>query len=317
MPTAPDATAGPRFAVEFGRPATRETLHERGLGLELRIPVLAGAARELIFPDAAAPKPAQAGLQLAVRGGWLIGWTTEALSDPRAYQQQTQALYRRVLAATRGRHLYRIWNYVPRINALSDGLENYRAFCQGRSLAFEAAVGEASFPQVLSSASAVGTDDEFLSLVFVAGVAAPRHIENPEQVPAYRYPAEHGPRAPSFSRATVVRMDGQAVTFISGTSAIKGHSTVAPGALGDQLECTLDNLRLISREADLGEQLGAGRGLQRHFKIYLRHAADLPATRTRLERDLLQPGDAVTYLQADICREALNIEIEATLVGRA
>jgi chorismate lyase / 3-hydroxybenzoate synthase len=111
----------------------------------------------------------------------------------------------------------------------------------------------------------------------------------------------------------VVR-DGQHTwTFISGTSAIKGHETVAPGALDAQLECTLDNLRLMSRASGLGEDLGAERVKQRHFKVYLRHPSDLAAARMRLERSLLRPQDVVTYLQADICRAALNIEIEATL----
>src|SRR6185295_16228459 len=154
----------------------------------------------------------------------------------------------------RGHHLYRIWNYVPGINTLTDGFENYRAFCQGRSLAFEAEAG-AGFPRVLPAASGVGTHDGCLSVVFVAGSAVPRHVENPEQVPAYRYPAEHGPRAPSFSRATVVQIGDRRFTFISGTSAIKGHATVAPDALLDQLDCTLDNLRLVSKEAGSGENL--------------------------------------------------------------
>ena len=102
-------------------------------------------------------------------------------------------------------------------------------------------------------------------------------------------------------------------TFISGTSAIKGHETVAPGALEAQLECTLDNLRLMSRKSGLGDDLGAGRTLSRRFKVYLRHAVDLAAVRARLERSLFRQQDVVTYLQAEICRAALSIEIEATL----
>jgi len=56
--------------------------------------------------------------------------------------------------------------------------------------------------------------------------------------------------------------------------------------------------------------------VERHFKIYLRHAADFAATRDRLEQSLLRPNDIVTYLQADICRTALRVEIEATLVAK-
>ena len=301
------------FAIEFGRPLTAEIPPERGVGLQLNLPVLGGQTREVIFstPGTPAEKP---GLRLWASGDLLIGWAAETVKNERNLKAQTQALYERVLAAAQGRHLYRIWNYVPHINAETDGLENYRAFCQGRSLAFEKSLGE-SFPRLLSAASAVGAHDDFLTLIFVAGSTAPRHVENPEQIPAYRYPAEHGPRAPSFSRATVAHAGGRVFTFISGTSAIKGHATVAPDALPEQLDCTLDNLRLISREAGTGESLGAGSVRERHFKIYLRRPADFPSVRARLERDLLRPGDSVTYLRSDICRAALHIEIEATLIG--
>jgi hypothetical protein len=301
------------FAVEFGRPATQVMPPGRGFGLELQIPLLGGDAREVLFAGPGLPDP-HPGLSLFNCGELRVGCVTEAVTDERALAAQSQALYRRVLAAAHGTHLFRIWNYVPRINALSDGFENYRAFCQGRSLAFEATEGT-GFQAVLPAASAIGTHDGHLSVVFVGGAAAPRHFENPEQVPAYRYPLEHGPRAPSFSRASVVQTGGRTFAFISGTAAIKGHHTVGAGSLAAQLDCTLDNLRLISRATGLGEDLAPGPGRRRHFKVYLRHAADLATVRARLEQSLLQPADEVVYLQADICRAALDLEIEATLIS--
>ncbi|MDB6128834.1 MAG: hypothetical protein JWM35_2730 [Verrucomicrobia bacterium] len=315
MPAAVNAPAALPFAVEFGRPDTVATAASRGFGLGLDIPVLAGDTREILFPEAVT-RLDDTGLNLVAAGDIVLGCATERVASERALAAQAQELYRRVLESTRGRHLYRIWNYVPRINALTDGFENYRAFCQGRSLAFEAAAG-AGFPQVLPSASAVGTNDRSLSVVFVAGSARPHHFENPEQVPAYRYPAEHGPRPPSFSRATVAALPGRTLTFISGTAAIKGHHTVAPGTLDAQLDCTLDNLRLISQAAGLGENLGATVAGRRFFKIYLRHPRDLTATRARLEHTVLQPADHAIYLHADICRAQLNVEIEISVIARA
>ncbi|MDB6168046.1 MAG: hypothetical protein JWM88_910 [Verrucomicrobia bacterium] len=307
-----NAPAAP-FVVEFGRPGTAVTPRSRGFGLGLAIPVLVGDSREVIFPQPAA-RLENPGLDLVTSGDLLLGCVSEAVTDEAGFAAQAQALYQRVLAAVRGRHLYRIWNYVPRINGLAAGFENYRAFCQGRSLAFEAESG-AGFPGVLPSASAVGTRDGFLSVVFVGGSIGPRHFENPEQVPAYRYPAEHGPRPPSFSRATVAVLPGRTLTFISGTAAIKGHESVAPHSFEAQLDCTLDNLHLISKTAGLGENLGANRGAQRHFKVYLRHPDDLAATRARLEHSLFQPADHVIYLQADICRAELNVEVEVSIIG--
>jgi enamine deaminase RidA (YjgF/YER057c/UK114 family) len=105
------------------------------------------------------------------------------------------------------------------------------------------------------------------------------------------------------------------LTFISGTAAIKGHASVAPDRLQDQITCTLDNLRLISRAAGLGDRLGAGSGATRHFKVYLRHPSDLAAAQAALAGSLLGPEDRVVWLQADLCRLELAIEIEATVIG--
>ena len=224
----------------------------------------------------------------------------------------TTDLYRRLFAATEGLHLYRLWNYVPHINACEDGFENYRRFCRARSLAFEARFGK-HFQQLLPSSSAVGAPAGPLAVAFVAGSTPGRHFENPRQVPAFDYPPEHGPRPPSFSRAT--RADTNAAThvFISGTAAIRGHTTVAPGELDAQLECTLDNLRLIGEAAGVGASLGAEGSWQRKFKVYLRHPDDLRKVVSRLESGLLRPHDHVMYLHADICRAELVVEIEASL----
>jgi chorismate lyase/3-hydroxybenzoate synthase len=306
--------APPRTAplvIEFGSAAAGPRHDPDGAGLILPVPVLAGEAVEKIF-EAVHPADERDGFMLFRRGGLLLGCALEAAQPD--LSAQAQRLYRRLLALSRGRHLYRIWNYVPRINAQAAGLENYHAFSRGRSLAFEEALGPA-FKRALPAASAVGGDDRHLALVFAAGSAAPHHVENPEQTPAYEYPREHGPRPPSFARATVVEEEGRRSFFISGTSAVKGHATVAPGATPEQLACTLDNLRLISRSVGLGDSLGRGAKLIRHFKIYLRRPDDLAAVRPALDAALLQPGDRVTYLRADICRSALNLEIEATISG--
>lgn len=227
----------------------------------------------------------------------------------------TNDLYRRLFAVTGGLHLCRLWNYVPHINASEDGLENYRRFCRARSLAFEARFGR-HFPQLLPSSSAVGASAGPLAVAFVAGPTPARHFENPSQVPAYRYPPEHGPRPPSFSRATRTDTGARTHVFISGTAAIRGHTTVAPGDLNAQLECTLDNLRLIGEAAGVGAALGADGAWQRRFKVYLRHPDDLRRAVARLESGLLRPHDQVVYLRADICRPELVVEIEASLVQR-
>lgn len=299
------------FEVKFSHPDADIVRDGGGTALRIPLPLLAGDASECIFPRAFATGESH-GFALHGTGQLVLGCAVQRINGP--LQEVTRDLYARLLAASAGRSLYRIWNYVPAINATVAGLENYHAFCAGRSEAFETAYGR-EFKRALPAASAVGSEGETLAVAFVAGPATARHVENSEQVPAYEYPPEHGFRPPCFSRATVASNLGRALVFISGTAAIKGHVTVAPDSLREQLDCTLDNLRIVGRTSGIGETLGADAGFERHFKIYLRHAPDLAAVEKRLARDLIRPGDRVSYLRADICRAALNVEIEATLVA--
>jgi hypothetical protein len=314
MPMAPaSATASGRLplAVEFGVAAVRMSADPARPALGLPLPHLAGAAAETLF-TAAAPLGAREGFQLFAVDELRLGWAVQPVG--RDLAGATRDLYRRLLAAADGQHPCRIWNYVPQINAEVAGLENYRAFNAGRAQAFRTALGE-GHARALPAASAVGCGGDQLAVLFVAGPSELRHLENPEQVPAYRYPSEHGPLPPSFARATVTRWGRHALTFISGTAAIKGHASIAADCLADQIACTLDNLRLISRTAGLGDRLGAGSGAARHFKVYLRHPADLAAAQAALAGSLLGPEDRVVWLQADLCRSELAIEIEATVIG--
>ncbi len=294
----------PPLRIAFG--ADESGMFDAGL------PVLAGETVEDLF-GAARPAGQVGNLALFQAGDWLLGAATVPLAVA-GLEENSHQLYENIFHATQGRHLARIWNYVPAINEPGPaGLENYRIFCRGRSLAFEQHHGR-GFNALLPSASAVGSKSAALTVVFAASSVPPRHVENPLQVPAYEYPGDYGPRAPSFARATLVP-GADTTVFISGTAAIRGHATVAPHDLPRQLTCTLENLREISAACGLGPDLDQGGHSTRHFKVYLRHAADQPLVAARLEAQLLRRTDRVSYVQADICRGELLVEIEATLFG--
>ena len=304
-PTAPRPCA---CRVVFGGDTAGLDLSSGFPSLRVALPVLLGADSEQLLPE-----PSIAGVRgewsLFREGMWLAGF---AVAAPEADLETASGdLYRGLFEAAAGLHLYRLWTYVPRINALTGGLENYRLFCRGRSLAFEERFG-AAFQRVLPASSAVGSAAGPLAVGFLAGNAVPRHFENPRQVPAWKYPAQYGPRPPSFSRATSMASEDGVRIFVSGTAAIRGHASVADG-LDGQLNCTLENLCLVGESAGAGPDLGGSSGWRRVFKVYLRHPADLPAAKARLDSCLVRPEDTVSYLRADICRADLLVEIEATL----
>jgi len=283
-------------------------------GIDTDLPVLAGEPHENLFGPTR-PAGHCGDLALYTTDGWLLGAATVPLSG--GLEAAAHKLYSGIFEATREKHLARIWNYVPRINEPGPkAMENYRVFCRGRSLAFEQRFGR-GFKTWLPSASAVGHKANVLTVVFAAASKPVRHFENPLQVPAYDYPTSHGPRPPSFARATVVPGIGQSTTFISGTAAIRGHVTVAPNQLGEQLDCALENLQAISRVCGLGDSLGRESHGRRHFKVYVRHISDLPQVAARLEERLFRTSDLVSYLQADICRAELLVELEASIFDAA
>lgn len=242
---------------------------------------------------------------VAHRGAWRIVETeTEifgCIEAPVKGLEETAAdVYRDLFRATSEWHLYRIWNFVPSINREVRGFENYRAFCLGRHEAFREYFGDNS-ACFMPAASAVGTEGHSLVTWFIGGKAPPRHVENPDQVPAYAYPEIYGPRPPSFSRATVV---GRRV-FVSGTSSIRGHETVAGGNVAAQVGVTLANLERVLEEA-----APVSGGEVQEMNIYLRRAADLESVRALVEEKWKRGSGRLTFLRADICRAELDVEIE-------
>lgn len=219
------------------------------------------------------------------------------------------------LAAAGNPQLIRVWNYLADINVETHGLERYRQFNTARheaSLACGRAVA-GSVPAASALGAAPGSP---LTLYFLASHRAPAFIENPRQVSAYRYPTQYGPRSPAFSRATVLGEGSEATLFISGTASIVGHRTLHAGDAAAQTRETLVNIEALLEEAGRRSRTEALRLETLAYKVYVRDPKDLPAVRRELE-SALGPGAAVLYLQADICRRDLCVEIEAAGGGRA
>jgi len=206
-------------------------------------------------------------------------------------------------------NLVRAWNYFSEINIDEQGLERYRRFNAGRQDAFLAA-GRSVIAGV-PAACALGVGDQPLTIAFLAARSPIVTIENPRQVSAYSYPSEYGPRSPTFSRATLLRLPEQEILFLSGTASIGGHRTLHPGDVAAQTRETLANLQAVLDAANRVVE-GPGFALDAlYLKVYLRDPADLEAVRAVLAR-ALGAGHRAVYLQADICRSDLLVEIEAT-----
>jgi chorismate lyase / 3-hydroxybenzoate synthase len=294
-----------------------------------RIPVTASMTRSLCASDLcevwrvagpqtelASGESAQTRLQYRHSEDLLFGSLTiaeqaiEACNEAGALLRATEIAYQEifdVLEETDHRHLIRIWNYLPDINAQAGGDERYRHFNSARQTAFRKS-GRATMGTVPAACALGSPSGSPISIYFLAARRAARMIENPRQTSAYHYPPKFGKHSPIFSRACVWGESSR--LFVSGTASIVGHETIHRGDVVAQTRETLVNIGALLEEAN--RVVGADRysldGLK--LKVYVRNPADLPAIEATLAQ-LLRPAAGIVYLQADVCREDLLVEIEA------
>ena len=204
-------------------------------------------------------------------------------------------------------HLLRLWNYMPRINALENGEERYRLFNTGRGQALL----EANYlaKDGAPAACALGSHRGGFKVAFLAATTPCVAIENPRQVSAYNYPQDYGVNPPIFSRAGWFRQaGGKDMLFVSGTASIVGHQTLHIGAVALQTQETITNIQAVLQEVNRvagGELWTLG---QLHGQVYVRNAADIAIIQAILKQHALLN---FTYVHADVCRAELLVEIEA------
>lgn len=233
--------------------------------------------------------------------------------DSRApLQVATEAAYQSVfeLLESRGYNaVLRFWNYFPAINWVSHSMERYHQFNIGRQDAF-LAHGRLVIGKV-PAACALGTAAGRLHIAFLAARADMMGIENPRQVSAYHYPSQYGPRSPTFSRASLVNLGGCDMLFISGTASIVGHETLHVGDVAAQTRESLHNIEGVVAEANRRAPKANFRLDNLAYNIYVRHPEDLVRVRHEMTQFIGVPVSAV-FLQADVCRADLLVEIEAS-----
>lgn len=227
-------------------------------------------------------------------------------------QATTETAYRAIfeLLEASGYHtILRVWNYFPAINQETHSMERYRQFNIGRQDAF-LAHGRSVVDKV-PAACALGSAGGSLHVAFLATRANVVSVENPRQLSAYHYPSQHGPRSPTFSRAGLVNLGGRDMLFISGTASIVGHQTLHHGDVAAQTRECLHNIAAIVAEANRQAPNADFRLDQLTYKVYVRHSENMDTVRREMSQFIGVPV-SVVFLQADVCRADLLVEIEAS-----
>jgi len=210
-------------------------------------------------------------------------------------------------------NLVRVWNYIPSINEDNpEGLENYKDFCAGRSKAFMKHYENSHYQMPSASAVGINGDKNIIYLIAKREDTHNKiyHIENPRQIPAYRYPKQYGEKSPSFARATLDVQDDILKLFVSGTASIIGHKSIHDNVIDQTLE-TIKNIKSVSSIENLNKYTNIE--FKSPFKIeqakvYVKNESDIAIVK-KIWEDEMQCFNTV-YCHTDICRRELLVEIE-------
>jgi chorismate lyase / 3-hydroxybenzoate synthase len=214
-------------------------------------------------------------------------------------------------------HLVRIWNYIPKVLTETNGLERYRQFNLGRSLAWKDFGPKSENGEPVSpAATGIGSADGPIIIECLISKIPGVHIQNPRQIPAHLYSHKFGPKPPVFSRATVVKSKGKKLpVFISGTASLVGEEVIWKGDPQKQTEETLKNISvLISKENLLDHGVNQGFNLEdlSSVRVYIKRKSDYLVIKNCVEK-LINPRKII-YLHNEICRPGFLVEIEALIV---
>jgi chorismate lyase / 3-hydroxybenzoate synthase len=253
-----------------------------------------------------------------------------AALDAAALERAVSEAYRTVADSLRasGHHPVRFWNFVPGIHAdMGGGVDRYMVFNAGRYAAFEEWFGQAAlFTRTVPTASAVGIGSGALAIHALGGRDAGLPVENPRQVPAYRYSARYGPIPPCFARGTIVRglpvRPGDAgetpVLLVGGTASIVGENSLHDRDARQQALETFENLAELVAAArrQIGGDPSASHDAPRaafdaftELRVYVVRDIDASLLREMVTERFGRTA-RIEFAQADLCRRELLVEIE-------
>jgi chorismate lyase/3-hydroxybenzoate synthase len=243
--------------------------------------------------------------------------------DILTFQQTVAECYRAVfdqIATTATPHPLRFWAFVPDIHAdMGVGLDRYMAFNAGRFSAYTAwCGGRDAIGRAVATGSAVGVGGDQLEIHCVAGREAGAPVENPRQIPAYRYSRHFGPLPPCFSRATALseRLPGGGRLLVGGTASIRGEDSLHVGDVALQTRETLGNLASLVRSAcepgrsdERSLQLAPWLARFRELRVYISQP-EQGDTVLEMVSPHFTGVERIEMLQAELCRAELLVEFE-------
>nr|HPM42734.1 Rid family hydrolase [Candidatus Omnitrophota bacterium] len=229
----------------------------------------------------------------------------------------------------------RFWNYVSHITDKdASGRQEYQKFNDARGHVFKpeglkpVRFGEGSADPAAGnkifypSATGIGMNAGSLAMECIAVAGKPGHLrirplENPKQVDAHRYADKNSAvlekgvsdtkkTSPMFSRgmAVILRKIGSKIIYVSGTASIERALSRHEGNVRAQTRLSIKNISRVLHQGKAGLEDVVS------LRVYIKNSDDYEAVKDIVERHFTHLP-VVTYVEADVCRENLLVEIEA------
>lgn len=216
------------------------------------------------------------------------------------------------LSACRHPNVARMWNFLPGIyDAIPGGTNRYELFNSGRFEGFSRWFGQPeAFRTVVPAASGVGHDHGTLVMAAIGTTTGGSRIENPRQIPAFKYSKEHGDQPPCFARAVLCEFGDGPRLIVSGTASILGESSMHRESLELQMEETLRNLAALAHSAQEAHHFALETA--ESARIYYPYESDRLLLEDALKKVLPEAAD-IEFVPAWLCRPELLVEIELTI----
>jgi hypothetical protein len=147
-------------------------------------------------------------------------------------------------------------------------------------------------------------------------------VSNPDQVNAYDYgqqvlkglPDKKNfiKHPPQFERGLILSNKKNATLFISGTASIIGQETIGIDDIGKQTLVTIENIRKVADSCRISSIMGRQMLYKEKYsllRVYIKRQNDFNLVRKICSDHF--PQIPAIFLEADICRDDLLVEIEA------
>ncbi len=207
--------------------------------------------------------------------------------------------------------IYRQWNYIEQITSMHDGRQNYQEFNDARSRFYNSAEWTNGYP----AATGIGTScgGVMVEVYAIKGEMVVNHaIDNPLQISAHSYSQkvltgktdEKERTTPKFERARLV---GDTV-YISGTAAIKGEDSLSLDSTVGQTAETMQIIKKLVSPENI--HIATKDSKYTLLRVYIKNGETAHEVIKFMQENY--PDTPKHYLEADVCRPELLVEIEGT-----